>query len=150
ARLPARHPQLWRRLPDPPGPRRPQDAADDEQSFEVRGHRRLRPRDRRARSARGPSDRPLAEVPRGEEEQDGAPAEARLGGGGRRVPRMPPVRLGIAIFWGAVLGAAAASAPAFEGAPPSPAPWATDPGTRSCSPGSPLAVVGGTPIGAED
>jgi 3,4-dihydroxy 2-butanone 4-phosphate synthase/GTP cyclohydrolase II len=60
-----------------------QDAADDEQPVEVRGDRRLRPRDRRARPARGESHRPLPEVPRGEEEQDGAPAQARLESGVR-------------------------------------------------------------------
>jgi hypothetical protein len=71
ARLPARHPQLRRRVPDPARPRRAQDAPDDEQPVQVRRDRRLRAGDRGARSPRGPPDRPLAPLPRGEEEQDG-------------------------------------------------------------------------------
>ncbi len=77
--LSARHPQLRRRLPDPARPRRAQDAPHDEQPVQVRRARRLRARDRRARAPRGASHRPLAQVPRGKEEQDGAPAQARLG-----------------------------------------------------------------------
>ena len=59
ARLPARHPRLRRRVPDPARPRRAQDAPHDEQPVEVRRDRRLRPRDRRAR-ARSRSRRPTA------------------------------------------------------------------------------------------
>src|SRR6185369_8626706 len=71
ARLRSRHPRLRHRLADPPRPRRAQDPSPHEQPRQVRGHRRLRTGDRRARPAR---DRPLAdhsEVPRSEEEEAG-------------------------------------------------------------------------------
>ena len=76
ARLRPRHPRLRHRLADPPRPRRPQDPPDDQQPGQVRGHRRLRPRDRRARPARDRAVADDAEVSRGEEEEAGAHSRA--------------------------------------------------------------------------
>src|SRR5207245_8468334 len=92
-------------------------------------------------------DRPLAQVPRGEKEQDGAPAQARMSARPRRAA--PPTAVA------ALLLAAALRSPAAfaQTPPPPPAPCTAEPSAPApCveTPADAVAVVAGRPVRPED